>query len=535
MQRLDMRKYLRCWMLIVFLSLWLNGRAQTWQDLDHTRSKAQPLSDIEYKIEGQGSADNGTTPLWLNANKHGLSSLDETNGYFRAAVERKLSSDSVRRWGVGYGLDMAIAEGYTSTTILQQAYVELRWLHGVLSIGSKERPMLLKNNALSSGSQTFGINARPIPQVRIAIDDYWIAPFANGWIRFKGHLAYGMMTDQNWQHEFTDKTQKYADNVKFHSKAGYIMIGNPERFLPFSVELGLEMACTFGGTVYRPQSDGTMQKIEGEGGLKSLWHAFYPSGSEAVESAHKNTAGNHVGSWLARFNYDTDWWRLSIYFDKYFEDQSGMFQTDYDGYGSGEEWNKWKDRRFILYDFRDIMFGAEFNMKEGSWLRDIVLEYLYTKYQSGSFLHEHSPEIPDHVGGNDNFYNHYLYTGWQHWGQVIGNPLYRSPLYNTDGCIEVEDSRFMAFHLGLYGEPTDRLAYRIRASWQEGLGTYLKPYTKKHHNFSFGIDATYSWPKDWTTTLSYGMDFGHILGNNYGAQLTIAKRGLLTSRKKQTR
>lgn len=101
--------------------------------------------------------------------------------------------------------------------------------------------MELKNNELSSGSQTLGINARPVPQVRLALSDYWTLPFANGWLHLKGHIAYGMMTDQNWQHNFTAKQSKYTDRALFHSKAGYLKVGNDEVFCPWSLEMGLKM------------------------------------------------------------------------------------------------------------------------------------------------------------------------------------------------------------------------------------------------------------------------------------------------------
>ena len=73
---------------------------------------------------------------------------------------------------------------------------------------------------------------------------------------------------------------------------------------------------------------------------------------------------------------------FSIYADKYFEDHSSMLQLDYDGYGSGSEWNEKKKHRYVFYDFKDIMLGGELNLKNGTWLRNVVLEYLYTKYQS---------------------------------------------------------------------------------------------------------------------------------------------------------
>lgn len=519
-----MKKYAH--IMFALLVSAIPAMAQDWADND-SPDKLNLAKQLIYNVETQGSFSKGKTPLWLNANKYGLSSLERENGYVRGVVVRPLRTDSARRWGVGYGLDLVGSLGYTSDFVVQQAFVEARWLHGVLTVGSKEQPMELKNNALSSGSQTLGINARPVPQVRIALPDYWVPAFANGWLRMKGHLAYGRMTDDNWQHEVTRRKSKYADAVLYHSKAGYIKIGNEDKFLPWSLELGLEMAAMFGGMAYRRQSDGTMLALKGDNGLKGFWHAFVPGGEDAGETLYTNISGNHVGSWLMRVNYNADRWRIGLYADKYFEDHSAMFQLDYDGYGKGDEWQEKKERKFLLYDLKDMMLGMELNFKEGTWLRDIVVEYIYTKYQSGPIYHDHTPNLPDHIGGVDNYYNHSIYTGWQHWGQVIGNPLYRSPIYNTDGTVEVKNSRFMAFHLGVDGEPAEKLSYRVLATWQEGLGTYDMPYTRKHHNVSFLAEATYRIGDTWKVCGSYGMDFGHILGSNAGFQFTVSKSGLL--------
>lgn len=496
------------------------------------------VDDINYKIEAQATVSGGNTPLWLNANRHGLSSLDKTNGYLRAALTRPLSADSLRRWGIGYGLDVAVPVNFTSNVVIQQAFAEVRWLHGALTVGSKEYPMELKNNNLSSGSQTFGINARPVPQIRLALPNYWTLPFANGWLHMKGHIAYGIMTDDGWQHEFTGMKSKYADNVLYHSKAGYLKIGNEDVFCPFSIEFGLEMASTFAGTSYLPDGNGGMTHIEGEKGLHGLWHAFVPGGSDKTDgAAYANASGNQLGSWMLRMNWDADTWRLGVYADKYFEDHSSMFQLDYDGYGTGDEWDKNKKRRYLLYDFKDIMLGAELDFKYDSWINGIVLEYIYTKYQSGPIYHDHTPSISDHIGGVDNFYNHGLHCGWQHWGQVMGNPLYRSPLYNDDGTIRVADNRFMAFHVGVDGRPFDGFSYRVLASWQEGLGTYDDPYDDIRHNVSFLIEGKYAFKSraldGWSVKGGYAMDFGKILGNNYGFQLTVAKTGLLDFKKKK--
>lgn len=498
-------------------------------ELSHARNLADSLT---YRVEMQSTIADGKTPLWLNANKYGLSSLSTSNGYMRAAAGRAITNDSTRRWGLGYTLDMAAAYNFTSSIIVQQAFVEARWLHGLLTVGSKEYPMELKNQKLSSGSQTLGINARPVPQVRIALPEYWTVPLTRGWMQLKGHIAYGRMTDDNWQHSFTNKETKYADNVLYHSKAGYIKFGKDDGKHPLSVELGLEMAAEFGGTIYRPDGDGGMEVFHSSAGIGDYWRALVPGGAEVNETTYQNIEGNQVGSWLMRVNYETDSWKLGVYADHYFEDQSAMFMLDYNGYGSGDEWNEKKENKYFLYSMKDIMLGAELNLKKGTWIRDIVVEYLYTKYQSGPVYHDRTPSLSDHIGGIDDYYNHGLYTGWQHWGQVMGNPLYLSPIYNEDGEIRVENNRFWAFHLGIGGKPTGNMSYRMLATFQKGFGTYYSPYTHARQNISIMAEASYHIDnkkfKGISIKSAFGADIGELRGNNYGVQLTISKSGNLS-------
>jgi hypothetical protein len=486
------------------------------------------LGQVEIDTEAQLSLSNGRNPLWLNANKYGLSSLDHTNGYVRAGAFRPLSLDSMRRWGWSAGADIAVTGGYTSTVVVHQAYAELRWLKGLLTVGAKEQPLELKDQRLSTGSQTLGINARPVPAVRLSMPDYWDIPGLDKWLGVKGHISYGLTTDSRWQKDFTDRRSDYTENVRLHTKAGYLRIGQPHR--PLTVELGMEMACQYGGKSHLFIL-GQESVVENEQGLKGMWHALVPGGEEVLEKdmVYKNTSGNHVGSYVARVNYDQPTWGVSLYADHFFDDQSQMFFYSNISYGDDGNWKEKSGRRYLVFDLKDMMLGLELRVKNSPWLEKFVVEYLYTKYQSGPIYHDHSEHLTDHIAGQDNYYNHSVFAAYQHWGQVMGNPLYMSPLYNADGRITVADNRFAAWHFAATSQPMPGLRYRLMCTWQRGLGTYLRPYSNPRRNVSLMAEAEYSFPKDsrfagFSIIGAVASDRGSLLGDNTGMQLTVAKK-----------
>ena len=500
--------------------------------LSFTSNFAQGLTDgLEQTYELQSSVSNGTTPLWLNANRYGLSSLSSSNGYARASVERPISVDDQKRWGIGYGLDLVVPYQFTSHLVLQQVYADFRYRHLLLTLGQKQQPMALKNNQLSSGSQTLGINARPVPGLRLEVPSYWSVPGTGHWLALRGHIFYGMMTDGSFQHDWTDGNLRYSRDVLLHTKAGYLRIGPQDDERPYSLDLGLEMACEFGGTLYHT-AQGT---IRGAHGAKAFWQAFTATGSDEIDPVYHNVGGNQLGSWVARLNYDWQLVGLSVYADHYFEDHSSMFLTDYDGYGSGSDWDKRDKSRYLIYPLKDLMIGAEMRLKNCPWLNTMVVEWMNTRYQSGPIYHDHNPGLSDHIGGNDDYYNHYLYHGWSHWGQVIGNPLYRSPIYNADQTMQLQSNRFWAWHVGVEGSLPilynwfERIDYRLLSSWQKSWGTYLSPYFEPQSNSSLMVEVTVQpsaqgyW-RNCSVRLSFGMDRGELLGDNTGVQMSIIYR-----------
>ena len=465
-------------------------------------SYAQFTKGLSYRAETGVSFSGGEhTPFWLTANKQGLSSIEKNNGYLRAGVFREFEND--KRFSYAFGADLAVAYNFTSTFVVQQLYADLKYRCLGLSIGSKERHSEFNNPLLSSGGLTFSGNARPIPQVRIGIPEYTLVPGTKGWLAFKGHIAYGMFTDDGWQKDFVAPGGKHTEHVLYHSKDLYVKIGNQEKF-PLIFEGGLEMAAQFGGNAFRGN-----EKIDMPNGIKDFFKVFIPSGgsSDTPMGEQTNIYGNHLGSW----NFSLTWyasqdWTVRPYYEHYFEDHSQMF---------GE------------YGWKDCLAGVEITFPKNPVISGFVYEYISTKDQTGPVYWDHTPEIPEQVSGSDNYYNHGIYTGWQHWGMGIGNPLVMSPVYNEDGDISFKSSRMQGHHFGIIGNLCGDLQYRILLSVTRNWGTYNLPFyeIKKNGNALAELKYTPHTLEGWDFTASLGIDRGAMLGKSVGGMLTIRKTG----------
>ena len=471
------------------------------------------LKGITYEAELGIGVANEHTPLWLTANKYGVTSTEKNHGYLSLGVFRSDVRDSSYHWRIGYGAELVGAYHFTNAFTVQQLYADFAYKRVRLSVGSKQRSMALKNQELSTGSQTLGSNARPVPEVRFELPEYWSITGKSNWAAIKGHVAYGMMTDGNWQEGYVKPGYHYAKNALYHSKAGYLRIGNEDKF-PIVFEGGLEMATQFGGTVYNPigREGATSGTLEMGSGVGDFFDALIGKGADATDEEYSNSAGNTLGSWLFSLSYKGNDWKLRAYYDHFFEDHSMMF---------------------FEYGWKDGLIGVEATLPQNPFVSTVVYEYMNTTYQSGPVYHDHTAAIPDQISGVDNYYNHNLYQGWQHWGQSMGNALYVSPLYREDGTLRFDGNRFKAHHVGICGEPVEGLHYRLLYTYMKNWGSYAAPYEDVYRNNSFLCEATYALPRlgkignGWQVGLGFAIDRGKVIGNNTGLSVTIQKRGWL--------
>lgn len=460
---------------------------------------------LRYEVETGVTASSGEhTPFWLVANRYGISSIQKNTAYLSAGVFHQ--DDSLKKCSYAWGLEMAGAHHFSSGFFIQQAYFDLRYHKFVLSLGSKERGSELKNDALSTGGLSLSPNARPIPQARISLPEFVPVPGCRNWLYVKGHLAYGVFTDNSFQMDYVQGKNKYTKNALYHSKALFLKLENEK--IPFSVTAGIEMMAQFGGDCYYP--NGTVYRTPHR--LKDYFKVLLPGNGDknASESDQINVLGNHLGSYHLALEYRFPTWKVRGYYEHPFEDHSGM--------------------EFAYGMWQDCLVGLEFTLPSNRMVESVVVEYLYTKDQSGAF---HFLNYNDNAlwgknyTGADNYYNNGQYTGWEHWGMGLGNPLLTSPVYNGHNDLIFLNNRVEGFHVGLNGEPFRGLRYRLLFSATRNWGTYFRPFDDIENNWNGLAELSYSpekW-KGWAFTLSGAADAGSLLGRSTGAMLTICKTG----------
>ncbi|MDR1918075.1 MAG: capsule assembly Wzi family protein [Tannerellaceae bacterium] len=471
-----------------------------------TPVRAQLNKQMSYAVEsGVTLGDGDYAPFWLTANRYGLSSVLNHNAYVRAGLFRPLEAD--KKFSYAFGLDLAGAYRFTSGFLVQQAYLDLKYGVLELSLGSKEREMELKNQQLSSGGMTFSRNARPIPQVRAGIPDYWTVPGLNQWIAIRGHLAFGMFTDNHWQRNFIRQNRRYTQNALFHSKAAFMRIGNEYKH-PLVFEGGIEMGSQFRGQIYNLRETIPYLDMRREG-LMDFIKVLLPSGSDPTDGEYANVYGNHLGNWNFSLSYRFPDWKVRAYYDHYFDDHSMLF---------------------FEHAWIDALVGLEISLPPNPILSSLVYEHVGTKDQAGPIFHDHTAAIPDQISARDDYYNHVLYVGWQHQGMAIGNPLLLSPVYNTDGLIAFKSNRIKAHHLGLKGRPAQEIDYRLLFSYTRSWGTYENPFVDIRTNAALLLEVAYTprFLRGWQFTASLAFDRGDLMGNNTGGMLSVRKTGLLT-------
>lgn len=471
-------------------------------------ASAQTITNRNEFVAAGGSGD--FAPFWHFTNRNGINSYEPNSSFLRVAVEGEHPL-KVHDMSLDWGLDLVTGYNVASYLFVQQAYFNASWKKLTLSLGQKERTCIMKNSRLSTGGLVESGNARPVPQLRLEVPEFWEVYGTGGWFSLRGHIAYGRFTDGNWQKSFVADGGERTSGVLYHSKAGFMRFGNEKKF-PLTVEFGLQMVTQFGGVLHN-YKDG--ENFVNPTRFKDYFMALIPlAGDESYHGADQlNVAGNVLGSWAGAITWNDKNWKLKGYYDHTFDDHSQMFW----------EYGLWTEQ----------LAGLELELKNFKWITNFVFEYFNLKEQSGPVYHDTTDRIEDQVSCRDNNYNHYWYGTWSNYGRMLGTPLCTSPVYNKDHSRYSPNNRVEAFHFGLEGSLLNWLGYRLLYTRSNNWGTYEKPYKDVLVNRSGLAELTFKPEKlkHWSFAASFAFDTGTLYGDNFGGMLSVVYKNVFNIKK----
>lgn len=483
---------------------------------------------INYQVSLTANAGSGDfAPYYMMSNVHGTLTQPYST-LLRASASKEM--DSHKRFSYSFGAD--VVGGYTSRTAyrrydkststwvpnnqgpapvwLQQLYAEVKYRSLFLSAGLKERGSVFLNDALSSGDMAYSANARPIPAIRAGFIDFQDIPLTQGWVQIRGELSYGISTDEDWRiNHFHHGGSSITTGKIWYSYKYLHFRTNPDK--PFSFLIGMQTTCQFGG-IHRIYSSDGEEIVELRTDMTPTLGSFF----KALIPMAGNTTyyeGNHLGTWdvMGRYKFRNGH-ELRVYYQSPWEDGSGIGKL-----------NGW-----------DGMYGIEFrNANPKSIVSGAVIEYIDLTNQSGP-LHwdpadfQYGYLIPSEATGGDDYYNNVAYNGYQLFGQAIGSPFVKSPIYNTSGSLRFFDNSIRGFHVGITGNVTSQIGYRLMASYRKSWGTSLSPSINPTESLSMMLEGNYepAGIPGLSIKAQIALDKGNLLGDNFGGLVSVSYNGL---------
>ena len=464
-------------------------------------------------------------PYYISSNQGGIVT-QQYDVLATAGLYHYLDSRERISWGAGITLwggytssagyeryagngQFEVQDQHPARVWLQEAFVMGKYRSIFAIAGQSYKPSPIVNNELSSGDLVWSGNARPPVGLRAGFIDFQDIPFTKGWLQLKGEFGYFRQYDDKWlenhynyyNHFITTSTWLHYKSLHFRT--------NPLKQLVFTI--GAQAACQFAGTADYYEDGQVTRTVKMDADAKAFWRTFI-AGSGGNSAGDSFVEGNHLGTWDIALEYElVNTSKLRAYTQWLWEDGSGIGKMNgFDGLW-GLEYQS---------DCMDLVSGA-------------VIEYIDFTNQSGP-IHwtpndrEGTP-ITSHSSGADDYYNNYIYNGWQSRGLSIGSPFVKSPLYNQDGYMRYRDNVTRGFHAAVTGWLTPRWNYRLMGSYRKAWGTPIIPRAGSVDDFSMMLEVKRIFlnQRNLVVSGSIAMDRGTLYGDNFGAKIGITYSGNL--------
>ena len=317
----------------------------------------------------------------------------------------------------------------------------------------------------SNGNFMVTRNAKPHPRLRLGSNKYIRLGKNNLFIA--GIFEEGVLNDTRW-----------VNKARLHHKNLYFRAGNPATI---QITAGLDHFVFWGGATANESYDASLKDY-----IQTIFAGRYYA--EKIEM--RNTIGNQLGQY-------------QVHLKKSFQNVSGTFQISH----------MFEDQSGLnLMNYPDNIYTLLLELHQSALIKKVLVEYTYTKHQSG-------PTTDPKTGayrpsGADNYFSHSQYrSGFTYEGYFIGNPLFGPLKYTEDGIPNgPANNRFSAIHLGIAGELSSTIEYRLMATHSKNYGRYSAPYQPTRHQLFSMVELKYSNPKfqNIVAAVQFGFDRGAL-------------------------
>ncbi|MGM9869476.1 MAG: hypothetical protein ACI30R_07635 [Sodaliphilus sp.] len=486
------------------------------------------FAEVDVDYEGTFTANFGKgdlAPYYINANRGGTVT-QQHSALVSAAMKHNV--DTTERFSYGFGAELwaglSSALPYEKYHLdkdafiphderpaycwVQQLYADVKYRSLFATLGAKARHSEVVDAELSSGDLVMSGNARPGAGVAAGFINYQTIPYTKGWLQISGEISYERLSDGDWlKNHYNYYNNFITTGYWFHYKQMHLRT-RPDR--PVVLTIGAQAACQFGGTWDSYENGILVNSVKMPANFKSFFRAIVAGSGGDNPGDQIFVEGNHVGSWdmMLEYKHPTIG-KMRAYHQTIWEDGSGIgLQNGFDG-----------------------LWGIEWKAPGKSIVSGAVVEYLDFTNQSGRI--HFSKEMGDASGiegnatGYDNYYNNYCYNGYHNRGMSIGSPFLRGVIYNTDGYLRYTDNLLRGFHIGLKGDVTDEINYRLLFSYRKGWGTAEMPRMKGVSATCFLVEANarLHWLEGFDLRTQFAFDRGSLLGNNTGWLVSIRYSG----------
>lgn len=452
---------------------------------------------FNYGLELNGTASSSDfLPFWLYSNQRGAIDPNSPGGYATLNFQKKLVSN---RSGFDYGFGATLVNRLSEneTAFFNQLYGRLSYGAFQFTGGRFFEQTGTTDESLSMGSMAISSNATPMFKVKIGIPEYAPVPLTNGFVEVKGALAHG------WFEE-----NRVVEKAWLHEKYAYFRFGGDFAFRPY------------GGLIHQSTWAGETNAMGDLGdSFADFFNVFFAlSGSdEAAPSDQIFRQGDSRGIWDFGFYLTLNEINFNVYRHFIYNDKDGLkLQVPQDGL---------------------LGVSVDLPAERQQLVTSFLYEYLFTKDQSGPLCPRNER---DGVGGCDNYYNNSFYrSGWTYVGNTIGNPLFlpvgTPGIERTSFPAGIANNRIVAHHIGVEGQLSPSLNYKLLGTWSRNSGQYDNiddnqnpgptDFDSNPEQWSLLAKFSYSPFRSLKLNASLAGDFGELYEDRVGIMLGVELLG----------